>query len=218
VKQTDTIEDDAIERLQAALATAANATKVAGATGHLEVTDVDPEEQRRLAEQAERQAMRDRKKRENAQERERMRTDRALGRAGLSSARYGGLNVGMLEDDEGEGGRGRAQAGKPRGKPRRRRNSEYSEDEDFGHKRFSKEDSYDQEDDFVAPSDEEEAVDDDEDPDDGIIEEAREKTPKRDRPVERTVDDEDAEGEVDDDLPQARTKRRRVVDDEDEDE
>ena len=222
IKQPENAEDDAIERLQAALASAANATKVAGASGQLEVTEVDPEEQRRLAEQAERLAMRDRKKRENAQERERLRTDRALGRAGVSSSRYGGLNVGMLEDDEMEGGRGRAQAGKPRAKPRRRRNSEYSDDEDYGNKRFTnREDDYDQEDDFVAPSDEEELVEDDDDPDDGIVEEPRERTPKRDRPRPtgedgRLGEDEDAEGEIDEDVPQARTKRRRVVDDEDE--
>lgn len=222
IKQPENAEDDAVERLQAALASAANATKVAGASGQLEVTEIDPEEQRRLAEQAERQAMRDRKKRENAQERERLRTDRALGRAGVSSSRYGGLNVGMLEDGEMEGGRGRAQAGKPRAKPRRRRNSEYSDDEDYGNKRFTnREDDYDQEDDFVAPSDEEELVEDDDDPDDGIVKAARERTPKRDRPRPagedgRLGEDEDAEGEIDEDVPQARTKRRRVVDDEDE--
>lgn len=224
IKQTENGEDDAIERLQAALATAANATKVGGVSGQLEVTEVDPEEQRKQAEIAERLAMRDRKRRENAQERERMRTDRALGRAGVSSGRYGGLNVGMLEDDEMESGRGRSQAGKPRAKPRRRRNSEYSDDEDYGNKRFTnREDDYDQEDDFVAPSDEEELVEDDDDPDDGIIDERRERTPKRDRPrpglsANRSGagEDEDAEGEVDDDLPQTRIKRRRVVDDEDE--
>jgi RNA polymerase-associated protein LEO1 len=223
IKQPENAEDDAIERLQAALASAANATKVAGASGQLEVTEVDPEEQRRLAEAAERQAMRDRKKRENAQERERLRTDRALGRAGVSSNRYGGLNVGMLEDDETEGPRGRATGGKPRAKARKRPNSEYSEDEDYGNKRFTnREDDYDQEDDFVAPSDEEELVEDDDDPDDGIVEAPRERSPKRDRPrpaggdAGRLGDDEDAEGEIDEDGPQARTKRRRVVEDEDE--
>lgn len=218
----DSGEDDAIEQLQAALASAANATKVGGATGTLEVTDFDPEEQRRQAEAAEKQLARDRKKRENAQERERLRTDRALGRAGLSSGRYGGLNVGMLEDDEMEGGRGRSQPNKARAKPRRRRNSEYSEDEDMGRRRFTREDSYDQEDDFLAPSDEEEVVEDDDDPDDGIVEEPRERTPKRDRPrpsmpaeTSSADDKEDAEGEPDD-MPQARTKRRRIVDDDDE--
>ncbi|EGP91835.1 uncharacterized protein MYCGRDRAFT_67639 [Zymoseptoria tritici IPO323] len=223
VKQSGTVEDDAIAQLQAALSQAANKTKVGGASGVLEATDVDPELQRKQAELAEKQAMRDRKKRENAQERDRMRSDRTLGRAGVYSGRSGGgLNVGMLEDDEMDGGRGRSQGNKARAKPRRRRNSEYSDDEDFGNKRFSKEDSYDQEDDFVAPSDEEEVVEDDDDEDDGIMEERTEKAPKRDRPrpaaAAETGDDEDAEGEEDDDLPQARTKRRRVVDDEDEDE
>ncbi|SMQ47026.1 unnamed protein product [Zymoseptoria tritici ST99CH_3D7] len=223
VKQSGTVEDDAIAQLQAALSQAANKTKVGGASGVLEATDVDPELQRKQAELAEKQAMRDRKKRENAQERDRMRSDRTLGRAGVYSGRSGGgLNVGMLEDDEMDGGRGRSQGNKARAKPRRRRNSEYSDDEDFGNKRFSKEDSYDQEDDFVAPSDEEEVVEDDDDEDDGIMEERAEKAPKRDRPrpaaAAETGDDEDAEGEEDDDLPQARTKRRRVVDDEDEDE
>ncbi|KAF2214899.1 hypothetical protein CERZMDRAFT_110453 [Cercospora zeae-maydis SCOH1-5] len=221
IKQNESVQDDAIAQLQAALAQAANATKVGTGSGQLDVVDVDPEEQRRQAEQAERQAMRDRKKRENAQERERLRTDRALGRAGVSSGRYGGLNVGMLEDDEMEGGRGRPGAGKPRPKPRRRRNSEYSDDEDYGHKRFTnREDDYDQEDDFVAPSDEEEVIEDDDDPDDGIVDDRRERTPKRDRPQPASSgpgEDEDAEGEIDDDLPQARVKRRRVVDDDDED-
>lgn len=218
VRQTESVTDDAIERLQAALSQAANATKVGGASGQLEATETDPELQRKQAEIAEKLQMRDRKKREHAQERERLRTDRTLGRSGLSSGRYGGLNVGMLEDEEMEG-RGRSQGNKPRAKPRRRRNSEYSEDEDFGNKRFSKEDSYDEEDDFVAPSDEEEVVDDDEDDDDGIVESQRAGTPKRDRPrpAETTGsgNDEDAEGEDDDEVPQARTKRRRIVDDED---
>ncbi|KAK4507692.1 hypothetical protein PRZ48_001427 [Zasmidium cellare] len=220
VRQTESGEDDAIEQLQAALAMAANATKVGGATGTLEATEFDPELQRKHAEEAERQQMKARKRAENAQERERLKTDRVLGRSGLSSGRYGGLNVGMLEDDEMEEGRGRPSAGKPRAKARRRRNSEYSEDEDMGRKRFTREDSYDVEDEFIAGSDEEEIVEDDDDPDDGIVESPRQKTPKRDRPrpAEGGEDDEDAEGEPDDDVPQARTKRRRIVDDEDEDE
>lgn len=220
IKQTESGEDDAIEKLQAALANAANATRVGGASGTLEATEVDPELQRKQAEVAERQAMRNRKKLQNAQERERERADRTLGRSGLSSSRYGGLNVGMLEDDEMEGGRGRPGAGKARAKPRRRRNSEYSEDEDNGRKRFTKEDSYDIEDDFVAASDEEEEVEDEDDPDDGIVEQARERTPKRDRARENSGvadGDADAEGEIDDDVPAPRLKKRRIVDDDDED-
>ena len=233
--------EQAIQLLKLETMQLASTAKVVGVSGDMVATEEDPELGRKRAEIAERSAMRDRKKRENAQERERMRSDRALGRSGgySSSARYGGLNVGMLEDDEldGEdGGRApaRSQNARARPKPRRRRNSEYSEDEDFGRKRFTKEDSYDQEDDFLAPSDEEEVVEDDEDEDDGIIEEARHRSPKRDRPrpARRDEDDEDAEGEADADadadgddgdeeeeqVQAARTKRRRVVDEDDDDE
>lgn len=226
VRQSDSVEDDAIERLQASLAAASNASKVNGASGlNLVQIDEDPELAKARALEAVRQKEKMDKRHQAAIDREAQRSNRVLGRTGLSSNRYSGLNVGMLEDDElaGEGQRGRPSPNKKaRRPPRRRRNSEYSEDEDFGAKRFSREDEYDEEDDFVAPSDEEEVVDDDEDPDDGIVEEPkgsrRERTPKRDR--DEVEDDEaDAPGEDDDEdvAQQARTKRRRVVD-EDEDE
>ncbi|KAF1826396.1 uncharacterized protein K489DRAFT_311778 [Dissoconium aciculare CBS 342.82] len=215
--------DQAIQMLKLETMQLASTAKVVGVSGDMIATEEDPELGRKRAEIAERSAIRDRKKRENAQERERLRTDRTMGRSGLSSTRYGGLNVGMLEDDEMETSGGRAAPSKARAKPRRRRNSEYSEDEDFGRKRFTKEDSYDQEDDFLAPSDEEEIVDDDDDPDDGIIDEPRQRSPKRDRPRPSADDgagevDADAEGEEEADeegFQAARGKRRRVVDEDD---
>lgn len=221
IKQSANIEDDAIERLQASLAAATNANKVNGASGfNLLQIDEDPEKAKEEALDAMRKIEKQRKKIQAAQDREAARSDRVLGRKGLGPNRYNGLNVGMLEDDEegGTGERGRPTPNKAR-KPRRRRNSEYSEDEDFGRKRFSLEDEYDEEDDFVAPSDEEEVVEDDDDPDDGIVEQSykRERTPKRDREAD---DEADAPGEEDDEDVQtaaARQKRRRVVDD-DEDE
>ena len=227
VKQSDSVKDDAIERLQASLAAASNASKVYGASGlDLAQVDEDPEAAKTRALEAVRQKERLDKRRQAAIDREAQRSNRVLGRSGLSSNRYSGLNVGMLEDDElaGEGQRGRPAANKARRPPRRRRNSEYSEDEDFGRKRFSREDEYDEEDDFLAPSDEEEVVEDEEeDPDDGIVEDQKERhrqrTPKRDR--EELEDDEaDAPGEEDDEDAgqQARTKRRRVVDEDEEEE
>ena len=226
IKQSDSVEDDAIERLQASLAAAANASKVNGANGlNLVQIDQDPEKAKAEALAAVREREKAEKRRQAAIDREAARSNRVLGARGLASNRYSGLNVGMLEDDEaGESGQTHRSPNKARGKPRRRRNSEYSDDEDFGRRRFTKEDEYDEEDDFVAPSDEEEVVeDDDEDPDDGIVEESRqggrERTPKRGR--EEVEDDEaDAPGEVeeDEDLLQQRTKRRRVVDEDDEDE
>ena len=227
VKQTATVEDDAIERLQASLAAASNASKVNGASGlNLVTIDENPEKAKLQALQAAKEKERRDKRAQAAVDRETVKlSSRLQGRGG----RHSGLNVGMLEDDELGGdaldSRGRPSPNKARAKPRRRRNSEYSEDEDFGRNRFTREDEYDEEDDFVAPSDEEEVVeDDDEDPDDGIVEEdyddrrkARKGTPKRDREDEDGEADapgEEAEG--DDGVQQARTKRRRVVDDEDE--
>jgi RNA polymerase-associated protein LEO1 len=225
MKQPETAEDEAIERLQAALATAANATKVGGpGRVELELIDEDPDKKRQQAEIAVREKARMEKRKQAAQDREQDRNSRVLGRSGMGSSRYGGggLSAGMLEDEDGMGTtRGRKTGATPR-KSRQRRNSIYSDDEDFGRKMFrSKEDEYDEEDDFLAPSDEEEVVEDDEDPDDGIVEEAREprreRTPKRDR--EPAGDDEaDAEGEVDEEVQQVRGKRRRIVDEDEDDE
>lgn len=218
IKQSGSVEDDAIERLQASLAAAANASKVNGATGlSVMQTEEDPERAKLEALQAMKDKEKADKKRQAAIDREAARNNRAMGRMG--SGRYSGLNVGMLEDDElGETNRGRPSPNKARGKPRRRRNSEYSEDEDFGRKRFSREDEYDEEDDFVAPSDEEEAVDDgEEDSDDGIVEDDRQRSPKRQRDAKED-DEADAPGEEDDaaEAQATRTKRRKVVVDEEE--
>jgi RNA polymerase-associated protein LEO1 len=221
IRQNDLETDDAVEKLQAALASAANATKVKGASGlQLQLIDEDPEKKRKQAEEAMRQKMKLDKRREAAAQRELERSNRTLGRHGLSSGRYGGgLNTGFLEDEEGLGGSRRRKTGATPRRARQRRNSIYSDDEDFGRKKFtSKEDEYDEEDDFVAPSDEEEEVEDDDDPDDGIVEEraARDRTPKRDRPPPDD-DEADAEGEVDEDVaPTAARKRQRRIVDEDE--
>ena len=191
--------DDALERLQTSLAAAVRGKNV-NTTGGVEFVKIeeDPELAKKKAEVAEREKMRAQKRREAAENRERDRGNRALGRAGLSSQRYGagGLTAGMLEDDEGGAARPRAKP-KPR---RQRRNSEYSDDEDFGRRRGNfGEDEYDEEDEFIARSDEEEAVedDDDEDEDDGIVEDRRKPSPKRSRekPAEPSGD-EDAEVQV----------------------
>jgi RNA polymerase-associated protein LEO1 len=220
IKQSAGVEDDAIARLQASLAAASSAKRVVGGDGiDMKSAEENPEAAKQAAIDAVRQQERQNRKLQAARDRETARNDRLLGRRGPGPNRSNGLNVGMLEDDEegGAGGRGRPSPNKAR-KPRRRRNSEYSEDEDFGRKRFSREDEYDEEDDFLAPSDEEEVIDDDDDPDDGIVEDSyrREKTPKRDREVED--DEADAPGEVDDDedAHAVRTKRRRVVEEDEE--
>ncbi|KAK5722532.1 hypothetical protein LTR15_005763 [Elasticomyces elasticus] len=228
IHQPESGQDDAIERLQAALASAANATRVNGVGNSegLELIDEDPEEKRRQAEKAMKEKVKADKRREAAVMRESERSNRALGRSGGRSGGGGGLSAGMLEGDE-EGGvgttRGRKAGAGKGGVRRQRRNSIYSDDEDFGRKHFnvtSKEDEYDEEDDFVAGSDEEEegGEEDEEDVDDGIVEVGRrERTPKRGR--EGHEGDKDAEGEVEEEGGVVeRRKKRRVVEDEEEDE
>lgn len=219
-----TTTDDALEKLQSSLAAAVRGKNL-NSDGGIEFVkiDEDPELAKKKAEVAEREKQRAAKRREAAENRDRDRGNRALGRSGLSSSRHGagGLTAGMLEDDGG-GARPRTKA-KPR---RQRRNSEYSDDEDFGRKRGNfQQDEYDVEDDFIAGSDEEEAVDDEEeeeeeeDEDDGIVEKESKKSPKRSREkeVEPAGGEEDAEGE-DEVVSAARTKRRRVVDEDEDDE
>ena len=110
LRQPDSVQDAAIERLQAALASAAHATKVHGigpGSSALELIDEDPEAKRREAEKAMKEKAKADKRREAAIQRETERSNRALGRSGLTSSRYGGggggLNAGMLEDDDGLG-------------------------------------------------------------------------------------------------------------------
>lgn len=203
--------DDALERLQNSLAAAAKA-KSLNAEGGIAIKNVaeDPEKAKKAAELAEKEKMRERRKREAHENRERDRANQVLGRRGPRTG--GGLTVGGLEDDEGPS---RTRVGRP--KPRRHRREEYDSDEDFRRGR-TREDEYDEEDEFIARSDEEEVVEDDEeeeeDVDDGIVERRAEKaaTPKRSHPTE-------AEGGEDDDVAASapRGKRRRVVE-EDEDE
>lgn len=214
-----TTTDEALERLQSSLAAAVRGKNL-NTDGGIEFVkiDEDPELARKKAEVAEREKGRAQKRREAAENRDRDRGNRALGRSGLSTQRYGagGLTAGMLEDDEGGSARPRTKA-KPR---RQRRNSEYSDDEDFGRRRGNfGGDEYDVEDDFIAGSDEEEAVDDeDEDEDDGIVE--TDKSPKRSRENKAEASDEDADADADadaeEDVVQApKAKRRRVIDEDD---
>ncbi|KAK4981869.1 hypothetical protein LTR66_009647 [Elasticomyces elasticus] len=216
VLPTASSADDALERLQNSLA-AAHKNKSMNGEGGIEFVPIheDPELAKKKAEVAEKERERAAKRRENAAMRERERSGRTLGRHGLSSSRLGGLNAAMLEDDELGMGVSKPKAGKAKPRRQRRANSEYSEDEDFGRKRGNREDEYDEEDEFIAASDEEEEAggsDDDEDPNDGIVEDRQSKK-DRARSREASV----AGGEADDGTPvQARAKRRRVVDDEDE--
>lgn len=206
--------DDALEKLQTSLAAIAQGKN--SSSGGIELVPVneDPELAKKQAEQAEREKQRMRKKQEAAENRDRERT----GRSGPRRAYGGGLSASMLEDDD-MGARPRGNRAK-QGRRTQRANSEYSDDEDFGRKRGNfANDEYDEEDEFIAKSDEEEDAVDDSDSDDGIVDERskrRDSAPKRRSPDVADDDDEDAEDE-EEVVQSSRIKRRRVVDEDDED-
>ncbi|KAL8940987.1 MAG: hypothetical protein Q9216_002506 [Gyalolechia sp. 2 TL-2023] len=219
--QSNSVEDDdALIRLQERMA-AAKSNKTSG-EGGVEMLTVkeDPELAKMKAEAAEKEKIKAQRKRQQQEERERDRENRVLGRSGLRTGGYGmgsGLTVGTLEGEDGMTTTRPPRLSKPRKKPRRR-NSEYSDDEDFRPRGRTKEDEYDEDDGFLVGSDEEpEIVDDASDEDEDV-----------------GLGDEDAEGEVveedvklvkpaakreatDDVAVGGRAKRRRVIE-EDEDE
>lgn len=227
--------DESQSRLKQALATA---REDHNPLARMKEIKEDPELARKAAEQFEKDRVRAQRKRENAEERQTARRQGVLGRSGLGAGRSVGLSVAGLEDDMGMPiSRGR------KNKPKRNRYGEiYSDGEDETLPRGrTREDEYDREDDFLVDSDEEpeeynddqDILDDEEDPDKDDLDpeepkpkaeeprRERERTPKRSR-MDEVDEDDDAEGEIDDELlrnsPQAARKKRRVIDDEDEEE
>ena len=212
VQSTDQ-DDEAIVRLRESLAIATRGNK-ATADGP-EVIDIkeDPELAKKRAELAEKEKNKLQRRLALQRERESNRANNVLRRSGLSRGMGNGLTVGGLEDD---GLPRRSQAGKKGPRKPRRRNSEYSEDEDmYGRSGRTKEDDYDEDDGFLVRSDE------DVEEDGGASDEDDE-------------EDLDAEGEDDEEVEApaetrkepsssaaagaggGRHQRRRVVDDEDE--
>ena len=217
-------DDEALVRLQEALNAATKVNKGADGQGPGVISiKEDPDLAKRKAEIAEREKMRAERRRQNQAERERDRTTRVVGRArGTGGA---GLTAAGLEDEDGMlPSRGKQKAGARRP---RRRNSEYSEDEDEGYgRRGNKEDEYDEDDGFLVRSDEEpEIVEDDSAEEEEFGEEDAEGEEEDDtQTVAKAAKIEEAkpaaaedEGEGEDPAAGARVRRRRVID-EDEDE
>lgn len=208
VQTTTELNDDALIRLQESMAAAVKGNK--NTDGGVPIISIqeDPEQAKKRAELAEREKLRAQRRRQNQEERERDRQNRVLGRSGLrTGGMSSGLGVGALEDDDG------MTPSKPRAKPvrkPRRRNSEYSDDEeDFRNRGRTREDEYDEDDGFLVGSDEEpELVADDDDEDEEMGDEDAEEKPKSKKKEPKAEEGEGAGG---------RTKHRRVVD-EDEDE
>lgn len=206
-------DDDALLRLQESMAAEIKGKKTNGGLNIISTSE-DPELAKKKAELAEREKMKAQRRRQIQEEKERDRANKVLGRSGLRTGMSGGLTVGGLEDDDGMATT-KPRANKPARKPRRR-NSEYSEDEeDYRNRGRTKEDEYDEDDGFLVGSDEEpEVVQDDsededmgDDLDDGVEDKPKKKNAKK---AKTGKGGEDA-------ASGARTKRRHVVDDEDED-
>jgi RNA polymerase-associated protein LEO1 len=216
--------DEAVLALQKSLA---EAEAVHDPFAAIRSVKEDPELAKKRAELAEKERLRAERKREAQIERETGRKERVLGRRGLGRGGVG-LTVGGLEDED---GMPTAKARKPTRRANRRGDI-YSDDEDEGYPRGrTREDEYDQDDGFLAASDEEPEIFDDEedveeeDPDVDDLEidgtetvlkpksrSERQETPKR----SQEEMEEDAAGAVVG-SPHAR-KKRRVIDDDDEDE
>ncbi|KOS16889.1 RNA polymerase-associated protein LEO1 [Escovopsis weberi] len=192
----------------------AQASKSSASSEMIIKTTRDPELQKKQAEMAEKERIKAQRRRENAA----AKVDGGGGRVG---GRGGGLSIGDLEGGRRAGAGGSARKrGAPggSGKPKRRR-PEYDSDDDLpqGAKRHEE---YDLDDGFLVASDDElesEAEDDDEEEEDILDDDDDDDAPRSKR--QRTRDaasDEDAEG--DDVEPEAsgRTRRRNVVDDDEE--
>ena len=163
-------DDAAVLALQAAMAQhkgggTAAATGTAGGGGAnvgpaVLTTLEDPELAKRTAEKAERERNKLERRRLLQIERDRERSGRVLGRAGIRSG--GAVLAGLEEEALGKARGPKRPAGARR--PRKRRDSYTDEDEegDWSRRGRTREDEYDEEDDFVAPSDEDPEVVEDE--------------------------------------------------------
>ena len=206
-------EDDALIRLQESMAAAVKGNKTA-ADGSVPIISIseDPELAKKKAELAEREKVRAQRRRQNQEERERDRANRVLGRSGLRTGGIGGLTVGGLEDDDG------MTSSRPRAKPARkprRRNSEYSDDEeDYRNRGRTREDEYDEDDGFLVGSDEEPELvaDDDEEEEEELDDDDGGRASKSKKSKEKNS------GAGEDAAGAGRTKRRHVVDDDEDEE
>ena len=214
--------DEAVVALQKSLAAAGAVHDPFAAIRNVKE---DPELAKKRAELAEKDKLRAERKREAQIERETGRKEKVLGRRGPGRAGVG-LTIGGLEDED---GMPTAKARKPARRGGNRRGDIYSDDEDDGYPRGrTREDEYDQDDGFLAASDEEPEIFEDEeapeedDPDvDDLEIDGQETVMKSKSRSERQETPKRLQEELEDDAalagsPHARKKRRVIDDDEDE--
>lgn len=219
VAPNDNLQDTAILKLRAAMDKSGRHNDHRDGTALISVTQ-DPELQKKQAEQAERERLKSQKRREAAN----ARADQQVGR--VRGAIGGGLSLDDLE------GRSRGASSKkkrpaPRG-GRKSRRADYDSDDDLprGHNR---EDEYDLEDDFLAPSDEEQEQETGEESEEEYEKESP-KAKKQKTKRDEVGSDVDAEGEDEDDgaVPVSSTagvggegagrRKRQVIQDDEDDE
>ncbi|KAL6718070.1 hypothetical protein ACLMJK_004155 [Lecanora helva] len=208
VQSSSDQNDEALIRLKEQMAEAQKGSKKT-ADGGLAIITIseDPELAKKRAELAEKEKSKMQRRLQVQQDRETTRSNNVLKRSGLRAGGMGaGLTVGGLEDDDGMATT-KGRVSKPSSRRTRRRNSEYSDDEeDYRGRGRTREDEYDEDDGFLVGSDEEpevgeESEEEEEMEDDGDVEEVKRKPSRRDS----------------EEVPGGRVKRRRIIEDEDED-
>ena len=213
VQQSADQDDEATIRLAESMAAAHKGPKGTEGVEIIHITE-DPELAKKQAELAQKEVQKAARRRQLQEEKERDRSARVLGRSGLRPGGYGGgLTVGGLEDDDGMA-RPRARGSKMKARKPRRRNSEYSDEEDFANRGRTREDEYDEDDGFLVGSDEEEEVAADESEEDEDIDMGDERPSKKPSKRDSVAEEKTAAPAG---SPRSRAKRRRVIDDEDED-
>ena len=204
VQSSSDQDDEALARLQQSLAAAQKGNKNTS-VGGLAVISIseDPELAKKRAELAEKEKSRMQRRMQVQQDRESIRNNNVLKRSGLRTGGMGaGLTVGGLEDEDGMATT-KGRIGKPKSRKPRRRNSEYSEDEeDFRGRGRTREDEYDEEDGFLVGSDEELEVGEESEEEIGMDDEGDEED-REEKAVKKRNSEEAAGGRV---------KRRRVFD------
>ncbi|KAI1980806.1 hypothetical protein LOZ53_005599 [Ophidiomyces ophidiicola] len=160
--------DDAVQRLQASLA-AATRTSRKNPDGSVAMFDIkeDPELAKKQAEQAEREKIREARRRQLAADRD---LDRGK-RVGLPSRTGGaGLTIAGLEGDDMPATRGRGAGKKPKRKPNRRGEIYTDDEEEYGRRGRTREDEYDEDDGFLVRSDEELEIEGNDEDEEEILE------------------------------------------------
>ena len=207
VQSSTNQDDDALARLQEQLAAAQKGNKATqdGGVAVINISE-DPELAKKRAELAEKEKSKMQRRMQNQADRETNRNNNVLKRSGLRTGMSAGLTINGLEDDDGMGTM-RGRPSKPKSRRPRRRNSEYSDDEEFRGRGRTREDEYDEDDGFLVGSDEEPEVGEESEEEAEMGDEVDEE--EVERPKKRGSEEAAGGG---------RAKRRRVIDDEEEEE